>query len=188
MGAGGFEPPKADPTGLQPVPFDRSEHPLGSAIAPALLAEPVLAGALEGRGVSVEVFHGSLPSEERVAQTNAASDAFVITVLTDAVLGARRLHRPRAVPAPGVAAGAPRRGPRGARPLHDAAHVRDLGIESGVQLWYLAQVMGTSVRELEDTYACWLTRTDDQLRAAFDTYDAAGELDALKADTKEAQS
>ena len=47
-----------------------------------------LAGALEGRGVSVEVFHGSLPSEERVVQTNAASDALVITVLTDAVLGA----------------------------------------------------------------------------------------------------
>jgi integrase len=48
------------------------------------------------------------------------------------------------------------------------------GIESGVQLWYLAQVMGTSFRELEDTYARWLTRTDEQLRAAFDTYDAAG--------------
>jgi len=47
-------------------------------------------------------------------------------------------------------------------------------IESGVQLWYLAQVMGTSVRELEDTYARWLTRTDDQLRAAFDAYDAVG--------------
>jgi integrase len=46
------------------------------------------------------------------------------------------------------------------------------GIEGGVQLWYLAQVMGTSVRELEDTYARWLTRTDDQLRAAFDAYDA----------------
>jgi integrase len=46
------------------------------------------------------------------------------------------------------------------------------GIESGVQLWYLAQVMGTSVRELEDTYARWLTRTDDQLRAAFNAYDA----------------
>lgn len=31
--------------------------------------------------------------------------------------------------------------------------------------------MGTSVRELEDTYFRFLTRTDDQLRAAFDAYD-----------------
>jgi hypothetical protein len=33
--------------------------------------------------------------------------------------------------------------------------------------------MGTSVTQLEDTYARWLTRTDDQLRAAFDAYDSA---------------
>jgi hypothetical protein len=31
--------------------------------------------------------------------------------------------------------------------------------------------MGTSVVQLEDTYARWLKRTDDQLRAAFDAYD-----------------
>ncbi len=29
MGAGGFEPPKAEPTGLQPVPFGRSGTPPG---------------------------------------------------------------------------------------------------------------------------------------------------------------
>jgi integrase len=46
-------------------------------------------------------------------------------------------------------------------------------IESGVQLWYLARIMGTSVTQLEDTYARWLKRTDDQLRAAFDVYDRA---------------
>ena len=45
-------------------------------------------------------------------------------------------------------------------------------IESGVQLWYLARIVGTSVTQLEDTYARWLKRTDDQLRAAFDAYDA----------------
>jgi hypothetical protein len=33
--------------------------------------------------------------------------------------------------------------------------------------------MGTSVRELEDTYFRFMTRTDDQLRAAFDAYDSA---------------
>ena len=46
-------------------------------------------------------------------------------------------------------------------------------IDSGVQLWYLARVMGTSIVQIEDTYARWLKRTDDQLRAAFDAYDAA---------------
>jgi hypothetical protein len=29
MGAGGFEPPKAEPTGLQPVPFGHSGTPPG---------------------------------------------------------------------------------------------------------------------------------------------------------------
>jgi hypothetical protein len=33
--------------------------------------------------------------------------------------------------------------------------------------------MGTSVTQLEDTYARWLKRTDEQLRAALDAYDAA---------------
>jgi hypothetical protein len=32
--------------------------------------------------------------------------------------------------------------------------------------------MGTSVTQLEDTYARWLKWTDEQLRAAFDVYDA----------------
>lgn len=45
-------------------------------------------------------------------------------------------------------------------------------IEGGVQASYLAVVMGTSLRELEDTYFRWLSRTDDQLRAVFDAYDA----------------
>jgi integrase len=47
-------------------------------------------------------------------------------------------------------------------------------IESGdVQLSYLATLMGTSVKELEDTYLRWLRRTDDQLLAAFDAYDSS---------------
>lgn len=45
-------------------------------------------------------------------------------------------------------------------------------IENGMHLWHLATIMGTSVTQLEDTYARWLKRTDDQLRAAFDAYDA----------------
>ena len=31
--------------------------------------------------------------------------------------------------------------------------------------------MGTSIVQIEDTYARWLTRTDEQLRVMFDTYD-----------------
>ena len=46
-------------------------------------------------------------------------------------------------------------------------------IEGGVQLSYLATIMGTSVKELEDTYFRWLTRTDDRLRELFDAYDSA---------------
>jgi integrase len=46
-------------------------------------------------------------------------------------------------------------------------------IESGVQPSYLAMVMGTSIRELEDTYFRWLRRADDHLRATLDAYDAA---------------
>ncbi|MBX6369889.1 MAG: tyrosine-type recombinase/integrase [Rhodospirillales bacterium] len=66
------------------------------------------------------------------------------------------------------AAGLDRRGPYTMR--HTFA---TWAIESGVQLAHLAVIMGTSVRELEDTYFRWLRRTDDALRAAFDAYDAA---------------
>lgn len=45
-------------------------------------------------------------------------------------------------------------------------------IEAGDQLSYLATVMGTSVKELEDTYFRWLTRTDERLRESWDRYDA----------------
>ncbi len=45
--------------------------------------------------------------------------------------------------------------------------------EGSVHLWQLAKIMGTSVAQLEDTYARWLKRTDERLVAAFDAYDAA---------------
>ena len=48
-----------------------------------------------------------------------------------------------------------------------------LAIESDVRLSYLAQMMGTSIREIEDTYFRWLQRTDEQLLATLDAYDAA---------------
>jgi integrase len=60
------------------------------------------------------------------------------------------------------------------RRLYDARHTfATWAIEGGVQLWFLARIMGTSVVQLEDTYARWLKRTDDQLREMFNIYDDA---------------
>ncbi len=47
-------------------------------------------------------------------------------------------------------------------------------IEDGrIPIPQLATIMGTSIREIEDTYFRWLSRTDDALRAALDAYDEA---------------
>jgi integrase len=59
------------------------------------------------------------------------------------------------------------------RRLYDCRHTfATWAIEQGIELWYLARIMGTSTTQLEDTYARWLQRTDDRLRAAFDAYDS----------------
>jgi hypothetical protein len=64
-----------------------------------------------------------------------------------------------------------------ARLLHRRACTRHTfatwAIESGLELWYLARVMGTSIVQIEDTDARWLKRTVEHLRAAFDAYDSA---------------
>lgn len=58
------------------------------------------------------------------------------------------------------------------RRIYDCRHTfATWAIEDGVPLWQLATIMGTSVVQIEDTYARWLKRTDDQLRAAFDAHD-----------------
>jgi integrase len=44
--------------------------------------------------------------------------------------------------------------------------------EGSIPLPHLATIMGTSIRELEDTYHRWLRRTDERLLAALDAYDA----------------
>jgi hypothetical protein len=43
---------------------------------------------------------------------------------------------------------------------------------SRLSLIHVAQIMGTSVRQIEDTYFRWLSRTDEQVRDALDAYDA----------------
>lgn len=59
------------------------------------------------------------------------------------------------------------------RRIYDTRHTfATWSIEQGVHLWHLATVMGTSVTQLEDTYARWLKRTDEHLRGLFDDYDA----------------
>jgi integrase len=45
--------------------------------------------------------------------------------------------------------------------------------EGSIHLWQLAKIMGTSVAQLEETYARWLKRTDERRVAAFDAYDGA---------------
>ena len=56
--------------------------------------------------------------------------------------------------------------------LKSKAELRGIDIPDAV-LDYIAEHLRSSVRELEDTYFRWLTRTDDQLRAALDAYDVA---------------
>jgi integrase len=47
-------------------------------------------------------------------------------------------------------------------------------IEDGrMSLIHLATIMGTGVRELEETYFRWLSRTDEQVRTLLDEYDVA---------------
>jgi integrase len=60
------------------------------------------------------------------------------------------------------------------RRIYDCRHTfATWAIESNqVPLSQLATIMGTSVVQLEDTYARWLTRTNDRLAAAFDAHDA----------------
>jgi integrase len=45
-------------------------------------------------------------------------------------------------------------------------------LEDGEKVTRLARIMGTSLVQIEDTYFRWLERTDDELRARFDSYDA----------------
>ncbi|HJU36670.1 MAG TPA: tyrosine-type recombinase/integrase [Gaiellaceae bacterium] len=51
--------------------------------------------------------------------------------------------------------------------------------DASIPLPQLATIMGTSIREIEDTYRRWLRRTDERLLAALDAYDAAATGTAL---------
>jgi integrase len=60
------------------------------------------------------------------------------------------------------------------RRINDMRHTfATWAIEAGMQTSYLATIMGTSIRELEDTYVRWLRRTDEQVRTFLDAYDMA---------------
>jgi integrase len=57
-------------------------------------------------------------------------------------------------------------------PYHMRHTFATWAIDSDTKPSHIATLMGTSLRELEDTYFRWLQRTDEQLLAAFDAYDA----------------
>jgi len=59
------------------------------------------------------------------------------------------------------------------RRVYDCRHTfATWAIEGGkLSLVHLAKIMGTSVRELEDTYFRWLDRTDDQVRGFLNEHD-----------------
>jgi integrase len=59
------------------------------------------------------------------------------------------------------------------RRVYDCRHTfATWAIEDGrMSLIHLATIMGTSVRQLEDTYFRWLSRTDEQVRTFLDEYD-----------------
>ena len=52
--------------------------------------------------------------------------------------------------------------------------------EGSIPLPQVATIMGTSIRELEDTYHRWLQRTDKRLLAALDAYDATAAVVAAQ--------
>lgn len=47
-------------------------------------------------------------------------------------------------------------------------------VSSASERYTLARILGTSMAQLEDTYARWLQRTGKRIRAAFDAYDRRG--------------
>jgi integrase len=58
------------------------------------------------------------------------------------------------------------------RRVYDTRHTfATWAIEGGMNPMLLAPIMGTSVRELEDTYFRWLSRTDEHVRTMLDNYD-----------------
>jgi integrase len=67
------------------------------------------------------------------------------------------------------AAGIPHRPPYACRHTFATWAIED----GSIPLPQLATIMGTSVREIEDTYFRWLRRTDERLLAALDAYDQA---------------
>jgi hypothetical protein len=61
---------------------------------------------------------------------------------------------------------------------------QDLDDAGGVQLFYLARIMGTSVAQIDATYGHLLPDSEEYLRGLLDDYDARGET-APEAQTSE---
>jgi integrase len=60
------------------------------------------------------------------------------------------------------------------RRVYDCRHTfASWAIAGGVQLFYLARIMGTSVQQIDQTYGHLLPDSEEYLRGLLDTYDAA---------------
>ena len=69
------------------------------------------------------------------------------------------------------------------RRVYDCRHTfASWAIAGGVQLFYLARMMGTSVAQIDATYGHLLPDSEDYLRGLLDTYDGVYGLNADPAD------
>jgi integrase len=60
------------------------------------------------------------------------------------------------------------------RRVYDCRHTfASWAIAGGVQLFYLARIMGTSVQQIDQTYGHLLPDSEEYLRGLLDNYDAA---------------
>jgi integrase len=69
--------------------------------------------------------------------------------------------------------------------VYDARHsFASWAIASGVQLFYLARIMGTSVAQIDATYGHLLPDSEDYLRSLLDSFDTRDEPDAGRSRTE----
>jgi integrase len=67
------------------------------------------------------------------------------------------------------------------RRVYDCRHTfASWAIAGGVQLFYLARIMGTSVQQIDQTYGHLLPDSEEYLRGLLDNYDAATAADGAK--------
>jgi integrase len=70
------------------------------------------------------------------------------------------------------------------RRVYDCRHTfASWSIAGGVQLFYLARIMGTSVQQIDQTYGHLLPDSEEYLRGLLDAYDGVYGLNADSAES-----